>query len=181
MTERISAALVIWSLLAPILLIAVHVSLYSLGHRPAEGGSPQAFLAKLIVVSNIPAIAVAWLIGWAETRVLSEILLMAFFVMAVFNCTAYAYFHVFNMSETARRIRMLLYLYEQGGATADELFAVYPPTDMVTARLQRLVEMRQIARHADGRYSISGWMLPWAANVIEFIRRLLGFDRDRSG
>lgn len=179
MMDSISAFLVSWSVLAPALLIAAHVSLYRLGFRPMEGRSPQAFLARLVAVLNIPAMVVAGLIGWAEARATGETLLMMFFVLVVFNCAAYAYFHVFNMSETARRIRMLLYLYEQGGATAEELRTAYSPADIITTRLQRLVEMRQIGRDQEGRYHVTGRLLPWVANVIEIIRRLLGFDRVR--
>lgn len=177
MMGSVSVYLVVWSVFAPALLIAAHVSLYRLGFRPVEGRSPQAFLARLVAVLNIPVMVVTGLIGWAEARATGETLLMMVFVLVVFNCAAYAYFHVFNMSETARRIRMLLYLYEQGGATAEKLRTAYSPADIITTRLQRLVEMRQVARRANGRYYISGWLLPWAANAIEFIRNLLGFDR----
>lgn len=177
MTGGISSTLVLWCMLSPALLVTSHILLYRVGPLPAEGRSSQAFLAKLIVAFNVPTAAVAALIGMAETRSASEVALMMLFAVVVFNCAAYAYFHVFNMSETARRVRMLLQLYEIGGATAGELLATYSPTDMIAARLARLLEMRQIACHADGRYYPSGHLLLWTANAIEWIRRLLGFDR----
>lgn len=177
MTGNISSVLVLWCILSPALLVAGHILLYRVGFRPAEGRSSQTFLAKLIVGFNVPTASVAALIGLAEARSAGEVVLMMLFTIVVFNCAAYAYFHVFNMSETARRVRMLLQLYEIGGATAGELLATYSPTDMIAARLARLLEMRQIACHTDGRYYLSGHLLFWTANAIEWIRRLFGFDR----
>jgi len=177
MTGDVSAWLVAWSVSALPMLVATHILLYRSGFRPVEGASPQAFLAKLIVGFNVPVLTVAGLIGRAEGRPANDILLMIFFVLVVFNCAAYAYFHVFNMSETARRIRILLYLHEQGGADKDSLIAFYSPSNMIEARLERLVEMRQIALGSDGRYRISGKLLPWAAHFIEGVRHVFGYDR----
>jgi hypothetical protein len=177
MTADVSAWLVAWSVLALPLLVATHILLYRAGFRPAANASPQAFLARLIVSFNVPVLAVAGLIGGTEGRPVGEILLMGVFVLGVYNCAAYAYFHVFNMSETARRVRMLLYLHELGGADKDSLLAFYSPKDMIDARLGRLVEMRQISLAPDGRYRISGKLLPWAAHLIEGVRHIFGYDR----
>lgn len=78
MTGNVSATLMVWSVLVPALLVAAHVLLYRLSFHPAEGSSPQAFLAKLIAVFNIPTIVVAILFGFAEARAMGEILLMVF-------------------------------------------------------------------------------------------------------
>lgn len=178
MNTSVSVVLLAWSLLVPFLLVAVHVLLYRLGFGQ-QARSPQAFLAKLVVVCNLPVLAGAGIIGAVEGRGLPEAALMLIYAAVVFNGAAYAYFHVFNMSETARRIRMLLFLCEQNGATKDDLLEVYSPINMVTARLERLVEMRQIARDQEGHYHVTGRLLLWAANAVEVIRHLLGFDRVR--
>jgi len=62
---------------------------------------------------------------------------MLAFAFLVFNGVAYAYFHFFNMSETARRIRMLLQIRHAGaaGLRVQDLERAYSPRDMIEARL----------------------------------------------
>lgn len=64
-----------------------------------------------------------------------------FFVLACGAFAAHVSFHVFNMSETARRIRILLSIRD-GQALRSE--SGYSPSEMVRVRLKRLVELRQV-------------------------------------
>jgi hypothetical protein len=94
----------------------------------------------------------------------------------VFACVAYAYFHVFNMSETARRIRILLEVDQRGGIEAAELHRAYSEAEVIDKRLKRMVEMGSLERHGD-RYVIRGRVLYFAARVLDVWRGLLGYHR----
>ncbi len=61
----------------------------------------------------------------------------------VYNGIAYAYFHVFNMSETARRIHILLHVLTHNGVNAESLSENYLPRSMASVRLDRLEKMGQ--------------------------------------
>ena len=54
------------------------------------------------------------------------------------------------MSETARRIKVLLHLYENGSSHIDELENDYNPKDMINSRLERLIEMDEITLDESG-------------------------------
>lgn len=100
---------------------------------------------------------------------------MLVFAFLVFNGIAYAYFHIFNMSETARRIRMLLQIRRAGtaGLRVQELEHQYSQQDMIEARLDRLVRMNQLSLGSDGRYRVAGNILLWAGRVMSLWRRLI--------
>ena len=72
--------------------------------------------------------------------------------MLVYNSLAYAYFHFFNLSETGRRIRMLLQLLD--GQQPDLGSAgAYGGQAMIAQRLVRLQQMGQITLSGD-RYTL---------------------------
>jgi len=100
---------------------------------------------------------------------------MSIFAFMVFNGIAYAYFHIFNMSETARRIRMLLQIRRAGpaGLRVQELERQYSQKDMIEARLDRLVRMNQLSLGPDGRYRVTGKTLLVAGRIMSLWRRLV--------
>lgn len=159
-------------MVVPVVAIAIHIIVVRCLRHVDRPFSPQVHLAKLLFLLNLPLLGGVLCIGWAEARGLGETLLMALFALLVFNGIGYAYFHVFNMSETARRIHMLLWIRDHG-AIRGELVAEYSPKHMVHARLARLVEMGQITREADGRYRLRARFLVLAANLVRLFRNIL--------
>ena len=69
--------------------------------------------------------------------------------MIVYICLVYTYFHFFNMSETARRIRILIHLLGQN-LSSDQLFELYGPKQMIQVRLLRLCQMGWLRLSPDG-------------------------------
>jgi hypothetical protein len=76
------------------------------------------------------------------------------------------------MSETARRIRILIALVEEPGSTAKELAVQYSPVDMVSNRITRLEEIGQIRRFPGGEVTLTGRNFVTLARVFRFSRRL---------
>lgn len=92
-----------------------------------------------------------------------------FFALLVAGLLAHVYFHLFNMSETARRIRLLLELRE---GFEPALVETYTPRKMISVRLARLREIGQV-NWIDGRYFARDSWLLWAAILIRWHERLL--------
>lgn len=71
----------------------------------------------------------------------------------------YTYFHFFNMSESARRVQLLMRFYQHVDLPAERLFESYSPKQMVENRLERLLKMNVLFER-EGKYFVrSGGML----------------------
>lgn len=88
----------------------------------------------------------------------------------------YTYFHFFNTSETARRIRLLHEIDFSGGVTAEKITELYRTENILLLRLHRLVHLGQL-RYSDGLYTISSDTLYIAARITEAWQQLLGFKK----
>lgn len=86
---------------------------------------------------------------------------------------SYSYFHVFNMSETARRIRILYEIHVRGRLKAAELDRLYGAGEMLENRIERLVSMGQIRKDGDS-YVLTSKILYFAALLIAGWGKVLG-------
>lgn len=175
MNNDVSIMLLGYVLAITVTLFPAHVLLNRYGGQRLRLQSPQVMLVRLVLAVNIPALAGAWLIARSEVRDTAQTMYMLVFTFLVFNGITYAYFHIFNMSETARRIRMLLQIRRAGpaGLRIQELERQYSQKDMIEARLDRLVRMNQLLQMPDGRYRVAGNTLLWAGRIMSLWRRLI--------
>ena len=175
MNNEVSIMLLGYVLAIPVVLFAVHVLLSRYGGRHLRLRAPQVLLVRLALLFNLAVLAGAWLIARFEARDAAQTMYMLIFAFLVFNGIAYAYFHFFNMSETARRIRMLLQIRRASPAVLriQELERQYSQKDMIEARLDRLVRMNQLWLAPDGRYHIAENTLLWAGRIMGLWRRLV--------
>ena len=90
------------------------------------------------------------------------------FAVVVSGCIAYCYFHLFNMSETARRIRILTTHYL--GDPVDGLS--YPLEAMIDARIDRLIMLAAL-RETDGCFRPTPGPLLAATVVLDWWRGVL--------
>jgi hypothetical protein len=91
----------------------------------------------------------------------------------IYACIGYSYFHFFNMSETSRRLRMML---DISNGTARELNV----DEMVERRLARLCGMGELRRCGE-RYCRGRGFLLLPAQAIHILRRLLFPKRKGEG
>jgi len=99
----------------------------------------------------------------------------------LYGCIVYAslalmYFHIFNMSETARRIRILYEIYLVGKANKDKVRERYGASKMIKIRMGRLVDSGQVACR-NGRFFIRNRLLYLAARIVMAWRGALKFNR----
>lgn len=90
------------------------------------------------------------------------------FAAVVSVCIAYCYFHLFNMSETARRIRILTSCYL--GKPIDEHH--YSLEAMIDVRIERLIMVDSLRIDGECHRPVSGPLLA-AAAVLDWWRGLL--------
>ncbi len=127
------------------------------------------------LAGHIPMGAIVWAVYLKELPdVPGELVLTAIYGLFVYEALAYSYFHLFNMSETARRIRILLEIYASGKLTASGIASAYGASDMLDTRIERLLSTRQV-RWQGGRLFLDGRLLYHAARVIVWWGRVLGF------
>lgn len=126
--------------------------------------SPQrvAILVSLGTAAACTAIA-TW---WGGLRDLP-------FAAVVSACIAYCYFHLFNMSETARRIRILTSSYL--GVPIDE--RNYSLDAMIDARIERLIMVDALRLDGGCHRPVPGPLLA-AASVLDWWRGLLFSGRE---
>ena len=93
--------------------------------------------------------------------------------LSVYSSFMYAYFHLFNMSETARRIKIIVFLAENNEADLVDLEKFYPPEDMIRTRLRRLSKMGAIEECQPGMYFLKGKFLWLVACLFASFRKII--------
>lgn len=137
--------------------------------------SGQVIVIACLILGYIPVGAAAWhvyLKGLLATR---DLVAGIIYFLIIYSSLAYCYFHVFNMSETARRIRILNEIYKARGLKISELKSFYNANAMLSNRLERLISLRQI-RMSGEKYVIGSHLLYYTARVINLWGRVLGLD-----
>src|SRR3989338_2855002 len=93
------------------------------------------------------------------------------YLFLIYSLAAYIYFHIFNMSRSARRIQILCKIGRQGMAK-EELIRSIDGEDMVLSRINRLTAWNQLEAR-DGRYIIKGRIFLFPAKIVFALRRIL--------
>lgn len=147
---------------AVLTLFASHVALCRLLLSVRRDMSRQKATALLGLAVNVPLVVVVLSAGAAARWPATETAWLAAYLLLAYNAAAYAYFHLFNLGETGRRIRMLLEVAEGGGDGSRES---YSAEAMVRQRLERLRQMGQ-AREHQGHWRLEGRLL---LNIGKFV------------
>ncbi|EDN71531.1 membrane protein [Beggiatoa sp. PS] len=174
MNTHTSSLFLIYLLLCILLTIIIHFG-YCRFYGKNSSRSPQNSLLAIILVGNIPLLFGTLVIGAIQYVLVLEFISLFIYVLIVYNGILYAYFHLFNMSETARRIQILLHIREYGGLSKQQLIELYSPQNMVEVRLNRLQKMRVICSNQEGNYRTCNSIMVMTARLFQVIRKLLGF------
>lgn len=129
--------------------------------------SPQKMLLLCELLLNIPILISVYFL---YTNISSIV-----YAFMVYNCLGYSYFHFFNMSETARRIKILLEIKKSNKITIDDLQHIYSSDSIIKNRIERLLESGQIIKN-DNKYYQNSFLLVLFANIISFLREVLLFE-----
>lgn len=167
--------------LTPLGMLALHAALGRILRIVAPAIGPQMTVVLCAVIGLFPMATGLWYFYLSElTGLTYELLFGAVYGVIIYTALAYVYFHLFNMSETARRIKILALLSRYGASDPDRLGGGYGAGEMLEARLERLRSTGQI-READGRYMLYGKALYLAARAIAIWAWVLGMPFDAGG
>jgi hypothetical protein len=97
------------------------------------------------------------------------------YALLVYNALGYCYFHFFNLSETARRVKIVIGVRQGKVRKTQDLQQYYDYHSAIAVRLQRLEALGEIRRDADGVYRLRRHVLYAASLMINAVRSLLGF------
>lgn len=155
--------------LTPAWITVVHAAVARCG---ISRSSNQAAALFACAAAALPVAGALWA---AHLGFLSggELLVGVSYAVLVYGLLAYSYFHVFNMGETARRVRMLVELTEHGAIRTEDLRSFYNTEIMLERRIERLISLGQLK--ADGeRLILSSKRLYFAASVMSLWCTVLG-------
>lgn len=156
----------------PLGILLTHVVLARLFPRMA----PQMVAVGAGLAGALPTALLAGTLAVPGLLALVRMPVAVTYAAVVYACIAYSYFHLFNMSETARRIRILRELHAAGSLTAQEISRLYSGASVLEARFDRLLATGQLELRAD-RFVGAGRLLYTAACLVRAWRVVLGFER----
>lgn len=142
--------------------------------------SPLLVAAFSVLIGYFVMGAITWQISLKHLTVGAERFWAVVYGLLVYSGLAFSYFQFFGMSETARRIHILYELNMHGGTTRSEIHSRYRASDMLSVRLERLIAWRQL-KVVGGRFVLhEARFLYYAAKLMDFWARALGFQKKTS-
>ena len=158
--------------ISPVLLFLFHALLISISSRAHIKISRQKLVFYCVLLMNIPML---FLTGLAM-KFITDISVYIY-VAIVFNCIGYCYFHFFNMSETARRINILIGIQTGRITREDDIMSYYSYDVSIRNRLDRLVDLGEVAEMEESVYILHRQTLYLVSMLIITFRRVLSFER----
>lgn len=137
---------------------------------------PQLMAVGCVLLGQIPIGVMLWFFVFMRYPIsFIEAVVSGLYAFIAYNTLAYTYFHLFNMSETARRIKILYEIDRAGVQSKEAIPRNYGITEMLSVRLKRLVDIGQLEFKGD-RYTLKGKILYLAAWIVMMWGKLLGFQ-----
>ncbi len=134
---------------------------------------PQVIVLACALAGNVPFGIGAYLLYPGGASSSGSALSYWIFFLITYNALAYSFFHVFNMSDTARRIKILSEIRAAGSLRTSELRSSYSSEEMLENRIERLLYSGQIKRSGSG-YVLGSRLLYYAAKAVDLWGRVLG-------
>jgi hypothetical protein len=153
---------------SPFALVFIHIIFVHLAKLFKINISGQLLAILTELLFNIPVLLIIYSINNSPSTLIYSFI--------VYNCLGYSYFHFYNLSETARRIRILIEVKNQKSISKEELMSIYKPDIILSNRLDRLIKLGQIRLKENGKYILSGKILWLSALIIAFLRNIFGFN-----
>lgn len=158
----------------PLLIFILHIVAARAFMRYKFDLPNQVVVLVCSVAGYIPMAVAIWMVYLRHVAASVELIWAVIYSLIVYNALAYSYFHIFNMSETARRIRILYEIYTSKQLKASDIAPLYNANDMLNSRLERLLSMKQIKLSHD-RYLLDRRLFYYAARIVAWWGCILGF------
>ncbi len=165
--------------LTPLLTAIIHALLMRAGLRRMQSRQMTALITSAVLAPFLAAVLWHLYLSGLDS---ADRLAASLYATLVFCLMSYTYFHFFNMSETARRIKMVIEIGKSDGLPAAALKGRYNAGLMVDNRIERLKAAGQICEK-DGKFRLNARLIYYAALIVEWWGDLLGLPkiRERQG
>lgn len=149
--------------------VSIHVVISRLMNRSLipKAASNQRFLILLTIFSEVLFLFVLFVLLVSSRIEVLKILTTLIYSGIVFGCFAYAYFHFFNMSDTGRRVRIMVEVLKNKKLSSKDLESLYSASDMLNIRIKRLKDSRQIVLNSNNRYIVRSKILVKVADLLK--------------
>jgi hypothetical protein len=168
--------IIISSIFIPFLIHIILVRLCGLFKNPFARQKGIA-VSSLLGLVPLEALFLLWAVN-VETKTAYQLLWSGLYLFSVYISFSYIYFHIFNLSETGRRIRILAEIYKKGFLKKDDLVKKYTCQDMMSNRLKRLIALGGL-RFVKERYVVGNKIFLLTARII-FSFRTIPFPSKKS-
>ena len=163
-------AIVVFSIFVPFITHVVITRVAGLFTKPfaRQKGIIVAFLVGFIPVDIMFCV-------WAnslKTGFQPGMLWSGLYLYIIYTLAGYVYFHIFNMSETARRIKILSEIAKTGQFNKEDLSKDYTAREIVLNRLKRLIALGEL-RFIEDKYYIGRGTFVLLARMVFSLRNIL--------
>ena len=126
---------------APLQIFIIHM----VASRCLRQIPPQLMAIGCAIVGQAPMGFALWVfIFLCYPMTFAELFVTGLYAFIIYYALAYAYFHLFNMGETARRIKILYEIDRAGSLSKEAIPLNYGISEMLSVRLKRLIAMKQV-------------------------------------
>ncbi|MBK6647401.1 MAG: hypothetical protein IPG44_16910 [Anaerolineales bacterium] len=160
-------------LISPALILALHIITSRTARYFNQPVSAQKLALVCILLGNLPLGLLEWFLVLRYLDLAGQ-LWGAVYCILTYNAIGHVYFHLFNMTETSIRVRLLREIDAQG-QTINEVIDRYNPSNSVGVRLQRLQDIG-VVKQAGDRYFLQSRWLYYVGLVCRAWGVLLGFS-----
>lgn len=164
--------LIIILLLSPFLLLMTHKFLL----RSSKNQSPQIVAINAGILSTIPVFSLICFFLFNNPSFSNENIYWGIiYSFIVYSGIIYSYYHLFNMSETGRRIKIICTILINGALNKKSIIDIYGTTNPIEIRLERLLYTKILFLKND-YYMLNKKFLYWTSSFVENWRKILGFN-----
>ncbi|OGR53643.1 MAG: hypothetical protein A3I11_00655 [Elusimicrobia bacterium RIFCSPLOWO2_02_FULL_39_32] len=163
--------LIIILLLSPFLVLMTHKLLL----RSLKNQSPQIVAINAGIFSTIPLFFLIWLLLSNHSSFSNENIYWGLiYSFIIYGGIIYSYYHLFNMSETGRRIKIICTILANGSLSKKSIIDIYGTANPIEIRLERLLHAKILSLKND-YYILNKKFLYWTSSLVENWRKFLGF------
>jgi len=149
------------------LIIFLHVFFSNINQKIRVFRTGQELLFYLFIFVNILYLLIS---KFCFDFKISFSFFLYFFLLI--NLFFYSYFHLYNMTETARRIKILIMVKVNKASTPEDFVKNYDVKAQIESRLNRLVRMHQLSSKNDFYY-LKSKVLLCIATIFIFIKNTI--------
>lgn len=173
-------SLLLTALSSPVIILLLHIILSRLVLAFKMNRPPQLICVIAVLLGNILFLILllflCFIVPQASDPVPAGVTVPSFlYAFIVYNLMGYTYFHIYNMSETARRVRILYDINSKGSLKKADIEKLYHKGDMVATRVERLLGLKQVKERGNA-YVLDNRFLYYAALLLAFWSRLIGLS-----